>query len=239
MEDFHYTVEYRKGKQNIADFLSRQHDVPEPVRQEKRAAENPETLATVQTRSQRGNCEEIEKKLRKKRSSSPPEKRAREEPEPVTAKEEQAKEGPLSIDVEYIREQQKKDSNISRIWNLAQGKEIYEPTMQEIEDAEGLVMTNGIIGKRTTEKAGTLRTRIVIPLSMQRQFTLLTHQRNANPGVKGTLDILKNYHWFRGMKAMVMMVVKECPECMFAKTRLPKTEKLTPEERPVTVGGEL
>jgi len=98
-------------------------------------------------------------------------------------------------------------------------------------------MINGVISKRTPDKAGGVRNRIVIPLSMQKEVVWLTHARNAHPGTKGTLEILKLYHWFRGMKAMVMMVVKYCPECQLAKGRPISLEKMSPDERPVALGG--
>ena len=72
---------------------------------------------------------------------------------------------------------------------------------------------------------------------MQKVVILLTHSRNAHPGVKGTLEILKLHHWFRGMKAMVMMIVKHCPECQLAKGRPIALEKMSPDERPVALGG--
>ena len=250
MENFQYTVQYRRGKDNIADFLSRQNDVPS-TEAGKTVSQcvDPEELILALTRSQSDKFKgltnaEAEKKLKRRRPRSkdsdapvPPKKIRKLLPEVQVTEEPPVTQGPLIIDVDYIIERQKKDSYIRRIWKLACNKTIYQPTLQEVEDSKDLILINGVIAKHTVDKAGGVRNRIVVPLSMQKEVVWLTHARNAHPGRKGTLEILKQYHWFRGMKAMVLMVLKHCPECQFARGRPISLEKMSPDERPVRLGG--
>jgi len=252
MEGFQYTVQYREGHKNIADFLSRQNDVPreksEEIKERDTEFIKPEVLAAILTRSQNKDLEidyeEMDKKLKRKRSkedernqSSLPTKRRKSAITIKVPKEQKVREGPLYIDTDYIIKNQKEDSYIRRIWKLACHKQVYEPTRQEKEDAIGVTMINGIVSKSITDDTGRVVNKIIIPLSMQKEVTLLTHRRNAHPGVRGTLAILRQYHWFRGMKAMVMMIVKHCPECMLARGRPISLEKMSPDERPIALGG--
>lgn len=273
MENFQYTVKYRRGRYNIADFLSRQNDVPLSVSmiEVKNQFIDPEALIMILTRSQDKDfkgltSEEAERKLKRKRTRSeesdvpqPAEKKRKEsqdssepeveedqpevqDPEPEVDEDLPVVQGPVTpgpviIGIDFIIERQKQDSNIMRLWKLSCGKGVYQPTDQEIEDSKDLTMINGVISKRIPDQSGGVRNRIVVPLSMQQEITLLTHKQNAHPGIRGTLEILKLYHWFRGMKAVVMMVVRNCPICQYAKGRMISREKMSPDERPIRLGG--
>ena len=132
--------------------------------------------------------------------------------------------------------EQKADVNIQRIWTLANGGEIYQPSQQEKQDAEGLKMINGMVVKDEKLPTGEIRSRIVVPLSKQREIIEQVHKQNHG-GVSATINAVKQYHWFRGMKIMVRQVVASCPDCIARKGRPLTKEKLAPDERPMVLGG--
>ena len=86
---------------------------------------------------------------------------------------------------------------------------VYQPTTQEIQDAKGLIMVNGIIQKEEIDDSGTKRVRTVVPLSLQRRVIEEAHNK-SHAGVRGTTAEVSLYHWFRGMKIRVKEVVKQC-----------------------------
>jgi len=139
-------------------------------------------------------------------------------------------------DIQDLRKLQAKDSNIQRIWNLANGEDIYQPTKNESEDAEDLCMVDGIIVKEVTHKSGEKRQRIVIPLCVQTRIAEKVHCL-SHPGVRGTLAMLQQHYWFRGMKQVVKEVVRKCPECIGRRGRTLTKEVLAPDQRPMVLGG--
>ena len=156
------------------------------------------------TRKQRGDVDvqftvlenklkRAEKRAKETSSMEPPRKKR---PEVKIPKEQKEQKGPIHIDVDYIRNEQQEDPQIQRLWQLAcKGKvDKPAPTQEELEDAENLTMINGVIAKKEELPTGEVRSRIVIPVTIQKEVTLLTHRMNAHPGVNGTLAILKQYH---------------------------------------------
>jgi len=233
MEGFNYTVRYRKGKENIADFLSRQDDA----------------VAAVSTRSTTGKLAlsygDMERALKgKKRPREEKEKEPTERPAKKTERVSRLPQveksnlarvmSPISI-MDLIRKQ-KEDQNIQRLWKLARGLEVYQATKQEKQDAEDLDMMNGVIVKRVLRADGENYIRVVVPLSLQRQIVTMIHEQ-SHTGVRGTYSMLQLYHWFRGMKAVVKSVVRRCPTCLARQGRPLTKEKMHPDQRPVALGG--
>jgi len=140
---------------------------------------------------------------------------------------------PLTRD-EFIKAQQE-DHRIQRLWQIANGKDVYQPTFREIQDAEGISMVNGLVVKTFISKDRAI-TRIVVPLALQRRVIDEAHSQ-SHPGRQGTKDAVRLYHWFRGMKAAVDDVVAHCPTCLAIKGRPRTRERLAPDERPITLGG--
>ena len=73
---------------------------------------------------------------------------------------------------------QQADPNIQRLWNLAQGRQVYQPTDQERQDSEDLLEYNGIITKATQLATGETRLRIVVPARLQIATIAMVHNVN-------------------------------------------------------------
>ena len=232
MEGFRFSVKYRKGTRNIADFLSRQSD----------------SVAMVSTRSETGKLEidydEMDKALKGKR-------RPREEGEQPGSHEakrvehvnrlpqvdkENIERVMRPLEIKEIARRQKEDRNIQRLWKIARGLEVYQATRQEEQDAENLMMIKGVIVKNVPRVDGESYVRVVVPLSLQKRITQMIHEE-SHAGVKGTYSVLQLYHWFRGMKEVVKSVVRHCRICLASRGRPLTKEKLHPDQRPVTLGG--
>jgi len=230
-------VRYRRGGENIADFLSRQGDV----------------VSAVSTRNAGGSVEvdyealdkirEKMKRRRRARSSDAdahgmekPAKRAElgQNERPKAAPTAADRKKGLSEDVAKLIIEQGEDSHIMKLWDIAKYRALFEPTYQELQDASDLFMRDGVILKRIVRKSGETQDRIVVPLASQKRVVREVHKTNHS-GVKGTLAILTR--WFRSMKALVKQIVRHCPECIARKGRPLRRETLAPDERPAALGG--
>ena len=135
---------------------------------------------------------------------------------------------------EFIRAQQD-DHRIQRLWQIANGKDVYQPTSNEIQDAEGISKVNGLVVKTSVSNDRAI-TRIVVPLALQRRVIQEAHGQ-SHPGREGTRRAVCLYHWFRGMKTAIDDFVANCPTCLRIKGRPRTRERLAPDERPITLGG--
>ena len=99
-------------------------------------------------------------------------------------------------------EVQHDDSNIQRMWDIAQGKDVNQPSAKELQDANDLVMKHGIIMKNVSHSSGHIISKIVVLLALQRRATNEQTRRN---------------HWFRNMKQVVREVVIGCEQCIARK----------------------
>ena len=253
MEGFNYTVKFRKGEENIADYLSRQSDG--------------ETCAAVSTRSKgqstRVDYNALNKGINQRKSTSttkqePPRRKlaiVRPKEKPAEAKRTQREKRKLNIvrpekmnirqaepivnvsaDTMELIKRQQADENIQRIWAIANQKEVYQPSQQEIQDAQGLMMVKGVIVKSEKLPSGENRNRIVVPLSMQKDVIENIHKQ-SHGGVSATINAVRLQHWFRGLKVMVRQHIASCPECIARKGRPLRKEKLAPDNRPLVLGG--
>ena len=234
MEGFKYTVRYRKGEENIADFLSRQGDVLTAT-------------GAVHTRSTMKNVEVDfealnQRKWKRRMSPTVDAETAGSRPEAKRARAmtESEEEDPAGMEIpskiRELIEKQNRDSNIQRLWLIANHEGVYQPSRQEEEDAENLSKTKGVIVKEVARDTGSKIRRIVVPLEMQRKVTEEAHEL-SHAGVRGTYAVLQQRHWFRGMKASVKEVVRSCPICMASRGRTLSKEKMHPDQRPIALGG--
>ena len=239
MEGFQYTVRYHKGSENIADFLSRQQDfVVAPV-----AAEN-KGRKQRKPRKPRVDYMALSKGIRKvkdprsdKEENDQQQRRPRKlhivRPQTAQTDPEVSQQ---TEEVKQLIEKQEQDSTIQRLWDIAQGKKVYQITDSEKQDAQGLSKVGGVIVKAEHQQGGGMRQRIVTPLSMQEEVVEQVH-RQGHPGVTATLNAVKQHHWFRGMKVTVKNVVRRCQDCIKRKGRPLTKEKLAPDQRPRVLGG--
>ena len=239
MEGFRYKVEYRKGRENIADFLSRRNDL----------------VSAVVTRSAGGltsvDMAEMDRLVSRKRRSPgamvsaselEPAKRARcdhmgtavcRSEDAVVYRDEQEQ---LSEAMRELIEEQSADGYIQRLLRIAEGEDVEgEPSYQELQDAVGIVFRDGVVFKQITRRNGERIDCIVIPAVSQEKVVRMTHE-TSHPGVRGTLAILTQYYWFRSMKKAVKYVVRHCLQCIRRKGRPHVLEMMVPDERPLRLG---
>ena len=258
MEGLRCTVRYHKGKENIADFLSRQDDrqthtaaavttrsaTSNQKRPDYRALNGSKPKRTAKPRNPAQPDEE--KQDAQKKSDTPqqvlPEQQPEQQPEPpqeeqATSKAQQPQQDqtrPLNDD--ELAEAQHNDSNIQRIWDISQGKDVYQPSAKELQDAKDLVMKRGIVMKNLPHSNGQIISKIVVPLSLQRRIVQEAHQ-TSHGGLRTTYEETRRYHWFRNMKQVVREVVNSCEQCHARKGRPLTKEVLAPDERPLELGG--
>jgi len=218
VESFSYTVQYRRGEMNIADFLSRQNDVclavttrsaQQSSRLDYRALNQGEKRSKP---SDKKDEEQRENRDRKKDRVSDVTKEGHEEDGKsmiVNYKQEK---------LEEIKAMQEKDSGIQRLWDISCGKEVYQPSEREIQDAVGLIKVGGVVMKEKMSPTGEHRARIVVPLALQRQVVEEAHQQ-SHAGVFGTREAVRKNHWFRGMRVVVREAVRHCLDRIARKGR--------------------
>lgn len=237
MEGFRYTVRYHKGAENIADFLSRQQDF---------------AIAAANTRARRNNPRRDYAALNKgiwkqkddDKTPNDSSKNQQRRKIRIVRQGNQRKqltiirpgESAQSKEVIELIEKQQQDSSIQRLWDIAQGRKVYQMTEQENQDAKNLSMVDGVIVKSEHQQGGGIIKRIVVPLSMQEEIIQKIHEQ-GHAGVTGTLNTVKQHHWFRGMKVTVKNVVRKCQDCIKRKGRPLTKEKLAPDQRPRVLGG--
>ena len=186
MDGLRCTVRYHKGKENIADFLSRQDD-----RQTHTAAAVTTRSATSKQkrpdyRALNGNRpkkaakptspkQPQEQQSKQNKSEAPQQDQPKQQPEPpqkdqpaVQAQQPQ-RDPTCSLDEETLIEAQHDDSNIQRMWDIAQDEEVNQPSAKELQDANDLVMKHGIIMKNVSHSSGQIISKIVVPLALQRR----------------------------------------------------------------------
>jgi transposase InsO family protein len=246
MEGFQYTVRYHKGSENIADFLSRQGDFVGAISSNKKRrmreprkprvdykalskgikrVKEPDTAST--TRSADNQRQQARQKLQIVRPLGQQRRKlsiARPDGTPRTA------------EINRLLKCQEQDSNIQRLWDISQGRKVYQMTEKERQDAEGLSKVDGVIVKSEVLQGGGTRKRIVTPLCMQEEIVEKIH-RQGHAGVTATLNAVKQHHWFRGMKVTVKNVVRRCQDCIKRKGRPLTKEKIAPDQRPRVLGG--
>jgi len=61
-----------------------------------------------------------------------------------------------------------KDKNIQRIWALAVGRDIYQPSKEEKQDSKDLFLINGLVVQEVASSSGKTRIRTALPLCVQR-----------------------------------------------------------------------
>ena len=253
IEGFNLVVKYHKGTENIADFLSRQRDIQKTTVE--RESMKTGVAAPVSTRSmersERIDFSALSKNGIRKMKAIPEEERKSRRPakrarnghghEPAKQKRrmslpEKSEEGDSTPTLAEIIQEQAQDSNVQRLWMIAQGKDVYQPTDREKQDAEGMTIINGVIIKAEPLPNGEWRRRIVVPLSLQRRIAIAAHNQNHS-GQRGTYAVMRQYHWFRGMKLMAKQVAGSCERCISRKGRALVKEKLSPDQRPLDLGG--
>lgn len=131
---------------------------------------------------------------------------------------------------------QRKDPHIRHLWKIKTRGEMDQCTKQEQQDAANLAIYKGVIVRKEITVTGEIRKRIVVPLSMQADLVKMIHELN-HPGVNGTIKRVKQYYWFRGMKSVIKDVVHHCEKCIARKGRTLRKETMSPDERPLTLGG--
>jgi len=279
MEGFNYTVSYRKGKENIADYLSRQADIAPLVTTRSKS----HTLMTTRSKSHdtRPDYWAMNKGIKKQKpiASQPvqpdqhtQENKGQKRKLKITREESRGKKLHIvrNKKLETIRRnrlrvirkgrqiqvtdvtdphfdmpqdaknfiaKQKADSNIQRLLAIAAGEEVYQQTKEETQDAERVHRTSeGMVVKDVQRSTGEYQMKIVVPLKIQRETVEKIH-KETHGGVRATLEAVKMHHWFRGMKAIVKSVVRQCPECIARKGRPLTKEQLAPDQRPLVLGG--
>jgi len=91
--------------------------------------------------------------------------------------------------------------------------------------------------KEVTRISGDKQRRVILPLCVQKKIAERVHNLSHSFRVKGTLAMLQQYYWFRGMKAVTRDVVRHCPICIARKGRPLTKEVLAPDQRPIVLGG--
>ena len=223
MGGFNYSIEYRKGKMNIADYLSRLHDVI-AITTTRSAGKDTRTDFLALSKGQRRTkkVEEQAKKMVDEDEPEPEDRRAEEkEMEPIQAKQ-------------MIREQDR-DPYIERLWKIAQGKEVGEVSPSELKDAQGLKRINGMVVKEEISDTGEKEYKVVVPACLQYQVVKEAHEA-SHAGINGTIALVRHYHWFRGVKTLVRIVVDSCWKCLARKGRPTRKEVLAPDARPKVLG---
>ena len=221
MEGFDYSVHYRKGSENIADFLSRQNDVAAPVVTWSKDAK----CRLDYSQLNKANCSMKPKVQQKEKGTQP----------------KQGAKANTSMDVydlvnkDSLMKEQAKDRDVNVMLRLSRGENVRSATGRDAQDAEGLRELAGIIVKDIRDRNGEVHPKIVVPLSLQRQVVEEAH-KHSHPGVFGTYEAVRQYHWFRGMKLMVKDVVRHCPVCIAIRGRPLTKEVLAPDQRPMTFG---
>lgn len=232
MEGFRYEVRYRRGRDNIADFLSRQNDV----------------VAPVTTRSQsamtRTDYAALNKGIRRQKAITRPAQETASQPKAKRPRKETQVEAPHAPEPEVLSipekrkqfiEAQTRDRQIQKLWRIACNPSSCQPSFEELQDAENLIMQNGVIMKIVQRDTGERRKRIMVPRELQRELVQSIHETN-HPGVKGTLAALQLNYWFRSMKAVTKDVVRHCPDCIARKGRPLTREVMAPDARPPALG---
>jgi len=102
-------------------------------------------------------------------------------------------------------------------WRIATGEHVEDMTLRDKVDALNVRKVAGIVVKDVRRSTGEVRSRVVVPQSLQLQVTQMAHLF-THAGVTGTYKVLQLGHWFRGMKRMVKRVVRSCcGECIAVK----------------------
>lgn len=232
MEGFHYRVMYRKGMENIADFLSRQGDVVSMVSTRSAGEDvelDMEAVDRLLSRKRRSPSVEAQS------SQGRPAKKARRDRDDSAVCV--SGEDWLSDAARELAAEQAADSRIQRLWDIAVGKELeQEPSYQEVQDAANVIKKDGIIFMCVKRKSGEVQERIIVPEASQEKVVKMVHEA-SHPGVGGTLAALTQYYWFRSMKAAVRYVVRHCPQCIARKGRPLTREEMAPDVRPSRLGG--
>ena len=231
MEGFRYEVRYRRGKYNIADFLSRQNDVVAPVTTRSQTA----TTRTDYAALNKGIKRQIEIGSRSAEITGQPAAKRLRLDSPIEGSETTSKALDIPEKRKQVIEAQIRDRQIQKLWRIACDPASGHPSREELQDAEDLIKQNGVILKVVQRATGERRKRIVVPLCMQKQLVQDIHEAN-HPGVKGTLATLQQNYWFRGMKAVTKDVVRHCPDCIARKGRPLTRERMAPDERPPALG---
>jgi len=133
-----------------------------------------------------------------------------------------------------IREQDS-DEHLQKLWKIAKDEDKSYANERELTDAQGLIRIKGILVKKETTKEGEIQMKVVVPASLQYQIIVQAHN-SSHAGVNGTYALIRQYHWFRGMKPLVRDVVRHCPKCLARKGRPIRREVLAPDDRPRVLG---
>jgi len=227
MEGFSYSVMYRRGSMNIADFLSRQNDI---VAVTKLRSKDKDERVDYQALSK--GVKRTKRSGQQTSSVDRPRKKTARAPSKYIS---------IATDVACLIEEQEKDEYIQRIWKIAQREENGggnirgKSSSQDIQDAQHIRKIEGVIVKDIQDTTGIVRSRVIVPGSMQLGIVEQVHQSN-HAGVLGTFRLLARDHWFRGMKEMVKRVVRACPDCIAVKGRPITTEVMAPDTRPLSLG---
>ena len=133
-------------------------------------------------------------------------------------------------------EEQQKDEWIKRLWSIARGDEdVGHYSVREKQDALHIGKVAGVIVKDVRDETGSIRSRVVVPTSLQTKIVTEIHNL-SHAGVLATYRAVKQDHWFRGMKEEVKRVVRLCPKCIALRGRPITAEVLAPDERPAALG---
>jgi len=225
MEGFNYNVLYRRGPDNIADYLSRQNDVALAVQtRSKTAKDRPDYAKMIEGIRVRKAIERREHAIKQREAA----KRIKQPRKPLGCKG-------TTLDIACLIWEQKKDMYVQKLWRLSQGWNVGEVTEMERQDATLVDKVAGVIVKREKDVTGKYYARIIVPLKLQRQVVEEVHNR-THSGFLGTYRAVRIDHWFRGMKQVVKDVVKHCKRCIAVKGRPRTKETLDPDERPTALG---
>ena len=242
MDGLRCTVRYHKGKENIADFLSRQDDrqahmaAAVTTRSATSKQKRPDYRALNGDRPKRVAEPTKARQPRKKKQNTKKQSETSQQGQPADQTQELQQNQMQPTNDDMLIKAQHDDSNIQRIWEISQGKDVYQPSAKELQDAKDLVMKHGIVMKNVPHSSGQIISKIVVPLSLQKKIVQEAHQK-SHGGLKETYEETRRYHWFRNMKQVIREVVSNCEQCLARKGRPLTREVLAPDERPLELGG--
>ena len=255
MEGFSYSVRYRRGAENITDYLSRQYDVVAALRKKppkkpprtrsRDALTRPDYAAMMKGENKQkpiGGPKD-DKPKRDAPKEKVPNEPSRKEIESSPTRDNKTAPKRISpkylkteIDIEELNREQRKDKYVQELWEIAQGKRKGEVSKGKTQDAEGIRKIAGVIVKDVLrEETGEIRPRVVVPESLQKKVVEMIHNQN-HAGIFGTLRKVQIDHWFRGMKKVAKEVVKHCEDCIAVKGRPITEEHMAPDDRPMALG---
>ena len=110
---------------------------------------------------------------------------------------------------DWLQVIQSQDAQICKLRDILKKK----PTNREEKEVhENYLDKNGYIQRKIDGKV-----KIVIPKAGRFQMTQIYHDKMGHFGVEKTLDVMKKYFWFTGMRKYIQQYIRSCMQCLYNK----------------------